>query len=339
MSRCAPIVCKAVMRGVAALLTLFLAASVLAQTSSKGAERSVNEWLTRVQEASRHRAYVGTFVVAAGANLSSSRIWHVCDGAQQVERVESLTGAPRSTFRHNDQVLTFLPDTHVVVEERRESLASFPNFLQSNEASIAQFYFLKSAGTGRVAGLDTDVLQLQPKDDLRFGYRVWTEKNTGLVVKLQTFNSAEQVIEQAAFSELQLNAPVSLANLTQLMNRTEGYRRAKPELVKAVAAVEGWVLKTEVPGFKPLTCHKRLIEDGAASRQGPTLQWIFSDGLASVSLFIEAFDPRRHRQAGGYVVGATHTLTQRIGDWWLTAVGEVPPQALLAFAKGLERNR
>jgi sigma-E factor negative regulatory protein RseB len=63
--------------------------------------------LMRMHEASRRRAYVGTFVVSAGGAMSSARIWHVCDGELQMERVESLTGEPRSTFRRNEQVLTF----------------------------------------------------------------------------------------------------------------------------------------------------------------------------------------------------------------------------------------
>jgi sigma-E factor negative regulatory protein RseB len=341
--------CQALRRAVAGLSVLALLTSVAAQTSSppgtsavpdaKAAQRGINDWLARMQEASGRRAYAGTFVVSAGASLSSSRIWHVCDGEQQVERVESLTGAPRSTFRHNDQVVTFLSDTKTVLTERRESLAHFSNFLQSNESSIARFYLLKLIGSGRVAGLDADVLQLQPKDDLRYGYRVWAEKNSGLVVKLQTLDQAGQVLEQAAYSELQLDAPVSMENLTRLMGKTEGYRRVDADPAQTSAAMEGWVLKTDVPGFKPLRCYRRLLGSGAASRQEPTLQWIFSDGLASVSLFIEAFDPRRHGQAGSYAVGATHTLARRIGDWWLTVVGEVPPQALLAFAQGLERNR
>lgn len=303
------------------------------------ADRSVNQWLVRTHEASRQRAYMGIFVVSAGGNLSSSRIWHVCDGAQQMERVESLTGAPRSTFRHNDQVLTFLSESRVVVAEKRESLASFPNFLQSNEASVAEFYLLKASGTERVAGFQADVLQLRPKDNLRFGYRVWTEKKTGLVVKLQTLDGDGQVLEQAAFSELQLDAPVSMLSLTQMMAKTEGYQLEKPEIVKTIAAGEGWVLRNAVPGFKPVSCYKRVIAASGEARRDNTLQWIFSDGLASVSLFVESFDPRRHGQPGASAMGATHTLTRRMGNWWLTVIGEVPAQTLLAFAQGLERTK
>src|SRR5688572_4772277 len=88
--------------------------------------QSINDWLTRMHEASRKRSYIGTFVVSSGGAMSSAKIWHVCEGDQQMERVETLTGAPRSIFRHNDQVVTFMPDHKVVRSEKRESLGMFP---------------------------------------------------------------------------------------------------------------------------------------------------------------------------------------------------------------------
>ena len=339
---------KALTRSLAAILGLLLGSlgAVQAQppvagpssTDAKVSDRSVSEWLMRMHEASRGRAYVGTFVVLAGGTLSSARIWHVCDGEQQVERVESLTGAPRSTFRRNDQVMTFLPESRVVVEEKRESLGLFPNFLQSGDSSIAQFYRAHATKGERVAGFDADVLNLRPQDAWRFGYRVWSERRTGLVLKLQTLDGQGRVLEQAAFSELQLDVPVSLASLSQMMEKTAGYRIEKPELVKTTAVAEGWVLKNTVPGFQSMSCYKRPAA-GAGDAHHKTLQWIFSDGLASVSLFVEAFDPRRHTQPVNWAMGATHTLTRRIGGWWLTVVGEVPPLTLDAFAQGLERQK
>nr|WP_296444930.1 MucB/RseB C-terminal domain-containing protein [Rhodoferax sp. UBA5149] len=340
---------KALMGCVAGILVMTLASMAAAQTKApavtpaakdgKVADRSVSDWLMRMHEASRQRAYVGTFVVSVGGAMSSARIWHVCDGEQQMERVESLTGAPRSTFRRNDQVMTFLPESRVVVSERRESLGLFPNLLQSGDSSIAQFYRARASGSERVAGFDADVVQLRPEDNLRFGYRVWTEKKTGLVIKLQTLDGEGRVLEQAAFSELQLDVPVSMAKLTQMMGNTEGYQIEKPDMLKTAAAAEGWVLKNSVPGFKSMSCYKRSVGAAADARHENTLQWIFSDGLASVSLFVEAYDARRHGQPGTRVLGATHTLTRRMGDWWLTAVGEVPPQTLVAFAQGLERTK
>ena len=309
-----------------------------AATPGLAEDRRLGEWLQRLQLASRRRAYMGTFVVSVGSDMASARIWHVCDGEQQMERVETLTGAPRSTFRRNDQVLTFFPDSRVAVAERRESFGLFPNLLQSGDASIARFYNLRAAGHERVAGFETDVVQLRPRDKLRFAYKIWTEKKTGLVVKLQTLDVHGQVLEQAAFSELQLDVPVSMARLSQMMGNTEGYQVETPDLVKTTAAAEGWALKAPVPGFQPMSGYRRSVASTAEGRHDSTLQWIFSDGLATVSLFLEDFDPRRHVQPGAQALGATHTLTRRIGDWWLTAVGEVPQQTLQVFAQALERR-
>lgn len=305
---------------------------------AKVMDRSVADWLMRMHEASRRRSYVGTFVVSAGDNMSSARIWHVCDGEQQIERVESLTGEPRSTFRRNDQVITFLPARRVAVSEKRESLGLFPNLLNAADSSIAQFYRVRASGQERVAGFEADVVQLQPADNWRFGYRVWTEKKTGLVVKLQTLDGEGRVLEQAAFSELRLNVPVSKAKLNRMMENTEGYQVERPEMVGTTSAVEGWILKNPVPGFKSMSCFKRIVGAVADDRNQDIFQWIFSDGLASVSLFIDVFDPRRHGQPGSLAMGATHTLTRRMGAWWLTAVGEVPAQTLAAFAQALERK-
>ena len=306
--------------------------------AASGANLGVAEWLKRMHDASRHRTYMGTFVVTSAAGqMASSRIWHVCDGVQQINRVESLTGTPRSTFRRNDEVLTFLPDQRVVRSQRQDALGSFPNLAATNEAAIGEFYSARKLGVDRVAGFDADVLALAPTDALRFGYRVWSEKRTGLVVKVQTLDFQGRVIEQAAFSELQLDAPVSMSKLAQMMANTEGYKVERADPVKTTAAAEGWALKAPIPGYKPVSCYKRT--SAAAAQAGGSMQWIFSDGLASVSLFVEPFDRERHLHEVLLASGATMTLTRRINDWWLTAMGEVPPQALQAFAQSLERKK
>jgi sigma-E factor negative regulatory protein RseB len=329
------------------LLRLLILASVLPMLqpawaeppvqAAPAGERGISDWLLRLHEASRRRAYVGTLVVSSGGNMSSSRVWHVCDGTQQMERVDALTGAPRSTFRHNDEVITFSAQTRVAVAEKREALGLFPHLLKSVDASIEQFYSASAQGSDRVAGFEADVVRLVPRDKLRFGYRIWSEKRTGLVLKLQTLDEQARVLEQVAFSELQLDAPVSMDKLSRMMGNTEGYKVVSPALVKTTPDAEGWRLAREVPGFHSMSCLRR------PSASGPdALQWVFSDGLASVSLFIEPFEPRRHAQEGLQGMGATHALTQRLvargGPWWLTLVGEVPVQTLQAFAQALERT-
>lgn len=326
----------------AALMALVVGfwAPLQAQTSTPAAigPRSVTEWLMRLHEASRQRAYMGTLVVSAGASMSASRIWHVCDGEQQMERVDTLTGAPRTTIRRNNEVITFAPDTKTAWVDKRESLGLFPELLRTPSNAIPEFYGVNETGTERVAGYLADVVEIQPKDAWRFGFRIWSEKKTGLVVKLQTLGEQGAVLEQVAFSELQLDAPVSMGKLTRLMKDTKGYDVQRPVLKKTTAEAEGWRLKEQVPGFLPMSCHTREVPDAPGGGAAP-MQWVFSDGLASVSLFVEPFDPQRHVQEKAMVTGATHSVTRRVGAYWLTALGEVPTATLRRFAYALERTR
>lgn len=316
-------------------------ASHAASAPAQGAALALDQWLMRLHTASRGRAYSGTFVVTTGQFMSSSRIWHVCDGRQQIERVEALTGEPRTTFRRNDQVLTLWHASHVALAERRESLGLFPELLQRADSSLAQFYRLNPMGAERVAGVVADKAQLIPLDAWRFGFRIWTERNTGLVVKLQTLDASQAVLEQAAFSELQLNAPVEMARLSAQMANTQGYAVRQASVVKTSAQQEGWIIKPTVAGFKALSCNRRAA-DSLPTGNPQTLQCVYSDGLSTVSLFIEPFDAARHpiaQTSTPLAMGATHVLMRHLGGWWLTAVGEVPVQTLQALAQGLERTK
>src|SRR5574337_1432574 len=193
-------------------------------------EHSLGAWLARTQQASRQRSYVGTFVVTSSSgNMASARIWHAWTDGRQIDRVESLTGTPRSTFQYEGRVVTFLPQAHVVRTEQRAFIDLFPNLLKSNDAALDAFYQARAAGNDRVAGYDAAAVLIRPRDALRFGYRVWTENKTGLVVKVQTLDDDGHVLEQAAFSDLQIDAPVKMQALRRMMDDTGGWRLEKSD--------------------------------------------------------------------------------------------------------------
>lgn len=302
-----------------------------------GTPVSIQDWLLRMQHGSRSRAFTGTFVVSAGAQMSSARIWHVSQGEQQVELVEALTGAPRSVYRHNSEVLTFLPQSKLALREQRHSSAHLAEFLQAASSGIADVYSARALGPDRVAGIAADVVQLLPRDRLRYGYRIWAEQKSSLVLKLQTLDADGRVLEQAAFSDVQLDAPLKMSKLLRMMGQTEGYRVEKVALARVATGEENWALKKNLPGFKLVSRLQRTALDPAQA--GHALQWTFSDGLATVSLFVEPFDPRRHGQEASLSMGATQTLTQRLGNDWVTAMGEVPLGTLKLFVASLERKR
>lgn len=298
---------------------------------------TVDGWVARMHDAARHRSYSGTWVVGvAGGSMASSRVWHVCDGQTQMERVDALTGTPRTVFRRNGAVRIFFPETHIVRDERRDALGSFPPFPAVEGAALAQHYTAESQGEARVAGLVADVVWFRPRDALRFGYRLWVDHDTGLLLQIQTLAASQQVLEQAAFSEVELREPVSLERLQQMMRDTQGYRAVVGPEMHAVPRTQGWLLRQPIAGFVAVQCYAHAHP---ASTSGRTEQCVYSDGLATVSLFVELYGAARPASAMQSVaVGATHSLTARaMGNAWVTAVGEVPPQTLKLFTEQLVR--
>lgn len=301
----------------------------------------VTQWMAHMRGAACRRSYVGTFVVisATGA-MSSSRIAHACDGGLQVERVETLSGVPRTVFRRNGEVRTFFASSRTVRTDRSDTPALFPQPSVVAGTKLSQFYAVQRLGLERVAGRSADVLWLKPQDDLRLGYRIWADQETGLVMKLQTLSSNAKVMEQAAFSEIDWNASVKAEDLSRAMDAVDGFQRVSPEVRKTSAQEEGWVLRQPVEGFVPVQCYRRTLSVEAGARS--VLQCLYSDGLASVSLFMESMDATRR---GGVEVqevsmGATQMLARRAGeDTWLTIVGEVPRKTLHLFSKHWERSR
>ena len=75
---------------------------------------SVRAWLSRIDEAAAHTNYQGTFVVSAGGTVSSARILHVCEGANQIESIENLDGVARRVIRFNDEVQTLWPQQNLL---------------------------------------------------------------------------------------------------------------------------------------------------------------------------------------------------------------------------------
>lgn len=348
-----PWLCIVLAAALAAAATAGLAQSrpAPAQTPSVAAgppdvsKFGVLDWLRRMRDAGRQSNYVGTFVVSdAMGNLSSARIWHARDADLQVERVDALSGPARMTFRRRDHIQTFYPDTRVVKSERRDSLDVFPNLRGASESQIEAMYSAQSLGQARIAGIEADVVQIAPRDGLRYGYRIWSERRSGLIVKLQALDSQGGVVEQSAFSELQLEAPLSATALARMMDDTAGYTVHQAALKRTTAEKEGWSLNEAVPGFRPVSCYRRAMA-GAAGRdaQQRMVQWTFSDGLATVSLFIEPDSAGGEREDSLMVLGATHTLVRRLVDvhgvaWWVTAMGEVPAPTLEHFVSRLVRT-
>jgi sigma-E factor negative regulatory protein RseB len=304
--------------------------------------REVRAWLMRIHAAANHHNFQGTFVVSAGGSVSSARIAHYCDGRNQFERVESLDGETRRVYRHNNTVHTLWPKNKLALVEQRELMSTFPALLQGGDDRIVEFYDVRSLGNDRVAGHEVQVLQVRSKDPHRFGYRLWAERNSGLLLRAEVIGERDAVIESSAFSDVVIGVKPQPENVLQPMLRLDGYRVLRPALTRTRLDDEGWSLRPPVAGFRQVSCVKRPLDRGTeADRSGgpEVLQSIYSDGLTYVSVFIEPFNAARHVRPLLTSIGATQTMTRRQGDWWVTVVGDVPVATLKMFVGALERKK
>ena len=298
-------------------------------------------WLQRIHTAASQRNYQGTLVVTANGTVSSSRLAHYCEGKQSFERIDMLDGPPQRVYRHNEQVLTVWPAAKVARIEQRDAVALFPAVLSGSEEQLFERYEMLAEGTDRIAGLETSVFLLRPRDGHRFAQRLWAEQASGLLLRADVLSPDGRVIETAAFSEVTIGVKPQPETVLAPMKKLEGYRVLRSTPQRTGLEAEGWRLKAPVAGFKQISCVKRSLDaagDAERTSAADVLQTIFSDGLTHVSVFIEPFQAERHR-AGSAAFGATHTLMQPLGAFWLTVMGDVPMATLKQFAAALERLR
>lgn len=295
------------------------------------------QWLARVRQAADNSSYQGTLMFSTGGVVSSTRVLHYCDGKQRYEKAEVLDGRARLRYRHNDELVTVWPASKVAVVESRDGMAEFPGLPDAPGLNLLDSYDIHPGGADRIAGHAAQVVLLKPRDGHRYAQRLWTDKDSGLLLRGDVLGAQGEVLETSAFSDFQ-RVPKPQPDAVLLpMKRLDGLRVVQARAVKTQLETEGWRLTGAVPGFQLVSCTKRALD---AASDGPTqqvLQSVFSDGLASVSVFVEPYDAQRHKQAMRTLLGATHTLMHRRGDWWITVVGEVPLATVQQIDAAFER--
>lgn len=303
----------------------------------------VRAWLMRIHEAAKRQNFQGTFVVSSGGHVASARMAHFFEGTSQFERIESLDGQARSVFRHNDIVHTLWPESRIAVVEQRDLLTSFPALLQAGADGIADWYEVQPQPADRVAGHEANVLLVKPKDGYRYGYRLWSDRASGLLLRAEVLGERGDVLETSAFSNIVIGVPSQPESVVQPMRKLDGYRVLRPSMQPTALEAEGWSMREVAPGFRQVSCVSRDIDASAVRDAAPAarrvLQAIYADGMTYVSVFIEPYHETRHAKPMRAAVGATQTLALRQGDWWVTVVGDVPLATLRIFARGLQRKK
>src|SRR3984893_13931734 len=153
------------------------------------------QWLERMNQALTTRHYDGTFSHWHGGHVEMLRIIHRVQDGTVSERLASLDGSGREFIRTGVSLTCYLPDQRTVLVEQRppdESLVGFPA-LNDQTASC---YGIREVSRARLNRRNTHVITVSPKDEYRYGYRLWIDDSTAMPLKTQLCDTRGHVIEQ-----------------------------------------------------------------------------------------------------------------------------------------------
>jgi sigma-E factor negative regulatory protein RseB len=318
------------------------------------------EWLERMNNALTTRNYDGTFAYWRGDKVEMLRIIHRVKNGQVSERLVSLDGSGREFIRTGNELACYFPDQRTVrIEKRPENsplLGDFPRFDQASTA----FYDIKQVGRVKLYRRDTRVISVTPKDSFRYGYKLWIDEGTAMPLRTQLCDARGRPIEQLVVAEdrvLRINADIPDSAFLPEVS-TEGFRVLRPDvglgpMVADTRVWDRWDDARLPPGFR-ITLRAFQAMPGAS---GPVRHIVFSDGVTSISVFVEAQQVRTgpgpagsaDGGAGGSTTaqaapsvppgsgdatqfGSTSAFSRVVEGRKVTALGEAPPETVKAIA-------
>jgi sigma-E factor negative regulatory protein RseB len=310
--------------------------------ASSAAAQEPRLWLERMNQALTVRNYDGVFSHWQDGKVEMLRIVHRNQNGAITERLASLDGSGREFIRTGNELTCYLPDKRTVLVETQSGaegplLAGFPTF----DEKSADFYDIRELTRTRLNRRNTRVIAVTPRDEFRYGYRLWIDESTAMPLKTQLCDAHGRIIEQVVFASLTLASRIPDSAFKPEV-ATDGFQwlrsaapAAGPEPANGSAL---WSALKLPPGFR-MTVRSAQIMPGA---QDPVAHLVFSDGLASVSVFVESrsevLPADQQPVAGVATVGSASAFSTVIDGHKVTAVGEVPPATVRFIASSVKRS-
>ncbi len=322
------------------------------------------DMLKRMSDADREQNYQGTFILRKSDNLSTLRVTHGVDDKGVWESIEALNGEPKKVLRHNNRVISVFPDRELVTVRHTDKNQSLHPQLPENIDQLELFYSISRLSDDRIANHQTLVVDLLPKDQYRYGYRYWIDKDTGMLLRCDLVaegeNKEKKVVEQMMFTSLDYltETPSHSFELKQF----ERYRQQaldEPVIDVTQSVQQRWVVNRLPDGFmltqstmrysQPLAAARSYsseadspatdssaadLSETTLSKPSPPdlLHLVYSDGLASVSVFIEKYKGIEKHLLGVASMGAVNAFGRSVDDYFVTVVGEVPVKTVESMA-------
>jgi len=302
-------------RNMVSLTALLLSLQVAVAADSATAAR---EWLERMVRGVHELNYIGTFVYSQGQSLEAMQVIHRGgpDGEQQ--RLIALTGSPREVVVADNRIVCLLPEPPGVGAgggyRRSPLLFALPRDL----GKLEENYSFNLLGEDRVAGLEARIVAVEPRDKLRFGHRLWLEAKTGMILRSAVYDESGQPLEQMMFTMLEFKSEIDPAMVVAPESASATAAPAEPPPMNPAASQ--WSLSGLPAGFDQVM-HNRIA---AGPNQVAKEHIVLTDGLATVSVFLEPLAGGQPLLKGAARKGAMNAFGAVVNDHQVLVVGEVP---------------
>jgi sigma-E factor negative regulatory protein RseB len=278
-----------------------------------------SQWLERMSRAMAELDYQGTFVYLQGDDVQTMRITHVRDSHGVRERLVTVSGPPRELVRDASGVRSKVGDSVALEQGAVAAAAVFPEFPAEALAEARQRYVFEVGKQGRIAGHKGRHVNIMPKDEFRYGYELWLQEDTGLLLRWVLYDSERKPLAKLMFTDLRVGEQVDHGELSSLAGPDAAPAGgAASRSSQAVEAAPRLDLPDGLPpGF-------RLAARTGQGGPGQVQQLVFSDGLATVSVYLEPLGGSGKVSQGLSRMGTTNAWTHAGATRQVTAIGEVP---------------
>jgi sigma-E factor negative regulatory protein RseB len=304
--------------------------------NAPAAEADALHWIDRMSQAVQQRNYVGTFVYLHNGRMETMRVVHRNDADGERERLYSLTGVAREVLRDNETVTCILPDRESVMVRASKPRSPLRSKWLQDLDRLTRFYEIRLDGEDRVIGRLARVIAVQPRDQYRYGHRLWLDVESDLMLKSMVQDEQGRTVEQLMFTELELPAHIHDDELQPALSGQDftwqDHRDEGPATAVELTDLH-WDIGRLPHGFE-LKHHNRY----ARADQADLLEHlVYGDGLATISIYIEATEPGEEPFEGSSRRGAVNAFGTLVDGYQVTAVGEVPLEAVELIARSIRR--
>ncbi len=315
-------------RSTLALIVAMTSLPAFADTPS-----SPNDWLDRMSSVVTTIDFEGTVIRRRNGQSQALKVVRkVVDGVVH-EKVITQEGNGLEIIRNGNEVHCILPDKKSVLIEFWNDDSTLFSTLPSSELKFGSEYDLSFVREERVAGRRARLLAVRPHDGYRYGHRIWLDVETAFPLRTELVGGDGALLEQLKFADIKLNSEIPPQALLPSVPLDDFTWYPEPTRAEAVEVETDWVCEDLPRGFRV----QSVTTEKLSGRDGAVTHIMYSDGLATVSVFIaEKGDEEIAERA---VVGeSSNSHSVENGDFRVTAIGEVPAATVRRIAVSMQRR-